>query len=145
MLNNLEKVKFNNGEVFNIVSIEENSSLQPQTLTIKILLEDREATNIERYEELLSISENTSKIQVLSTENELMAVFLKYNNVVSISKNMNDYIVENEAGEVENKYNTLSILLTKSSLEEKIDNINRSLNETNEVVDYLLVNSLKGE
>lgn len=146
MINKLEKVKFNNDETFKIVAIEENKSLQPQTLTIKILLENSAPTNTEYYEQLLEKLENTNKIQIFDSEDELMTVFLNYTNLVSLSKVKNDYIDVIENGEVENneiRYDTLSLLLTKSSLEEKINTLNKSLEETNEIVDYLLVNTLK--
>lgn len=138
----IEKMKFNNGEKFNIVEVKENISIQPQTLLIKILLEDGIPSNSEYFENLFENIENTCKIQVLDSEDNEMAVFYNYSNLASLKKNYNDYTDANESEEI--KYNTLSLFLAKSSLEEKVDILNKSLEETNKVVDSLVVNSLEG-
>lgn len=92
----MEKIKLLSGDTLNLVTC--GVTNYKDTLTVRFIPESD--VDLSDYESLLSNRENTSKLILLSEDDEELAIYSKYTEISSISKTKNQVISTNGSEEI---------------------------------------------
>lgn len=102
---NMEKIKLLSGDTLELITC--GVTNYNDTLTVRFIPEND--ITLSEYESLLSDSENTSKIILLSENDEELAIYSKYTEISSISKTKNQVISTNESEEITSDVVTVTL------------------------------------
>ncbi len=116
----MEKIKLFNDTVFSL--LENGINKHNNSLSIRF---DTDNKSLDDIEKLFSNKENTKKINMLDSKDEVLEIYKNFTNIKSIVKELVSYV--NENGETENKYVT-SVTLEQGEVEDRLTALEQKVN-----------------
>lgn len=138
----MEKIKLKDGTIYSIFEISEN--IIENKLQIVMPLD----STVEEYETVFS-QDNTSSIKLLTATEEFMNSFTEYTVLASMAKGIYTYSQAEDLGEGEadgivvKEIAALTISLEKKNLQRQVEELQNELKTINEIVNQLLITTLK--